>query len=214
LFFNFYYLPIKQAIKLPICLYKPKLLKMSGKVKIESEDIKPGMIKLGIHMAFLYPDTGILWENCGGEVVFKGKTIIGNATAISIGPQGKLSFGHNFRGNAGLKIACYCQINISEHVGIGWESLIIDTSFHKLKHLDGSQKGTTLSPVFIGKNNWFGTRCIVLKGTKTPDHCIVGAASLLNKDYSNYPTHILLSGHPVEIKGKGIWRDLEDDKMF
>ena len=34
IYFNFHYLPFSQAIRLPILLYKPKLLKMKGNVKI------------------------------------------------------------------------------------------------------------------------------------------------------------------------------------
>ena len=34
IYFNFHYLPLKQARLLPILLYKPKLLSMRGKVKI------------------------------------------------------------------------------------------------------------------------------------------------------------------------------------
>lgn len=34
LYFNFHYLPFKQAIHLPILLYKPNLVKCSGKISI------------------------------------------------------------------------------------------------------------------------------------------------------------------------------------
>lgn len=34
LYFNFHYLPFRQAIHLPILLYKPRLVDMKGSVKI------------------------------------------------------------------------------------------------------------------------------------------------------------------------------------
>lgn len=34
IFFNFYYLPFRQAIYLPILLYKPKFLKLRGMITI------------------------------------------------------------------------------------------------------------------------------------------------------------------------------------
>ena len=37
-FFNFHYLPFREAVKLPILLYKPKLLKLKGTIKIKQED--------------------------------------------------------------------------------------------------------------------------------------------------------------------------------
>ena len=45
IYFNFHYLPFSQAIKLPILLYKPKLLKVKGNVKIGEGKIKFGMVR-------------------------------------------------------------------------------------------------------------------------------------------------------------------------
>lgn len=88
IYFNFHYLPFNQAIKLPILLYKPKLLKMKGNIKIEKCKIKFGMIRLGFPTVSLYPNTGIVYENHGGTIVFNGKCAIGNNSAISIGASG------------------------------------------------------------------------------------------------------------------------------
>lgn len=62
-YFNFHYLPVYQAWKLPILLYKPKFLSMKGNVIIDSHKIKTGMIQLGRNMVSSYPNTGIKW-NC------------------------------------------------------------------------------------------------------------------------------------------------------
>lgn len=76
-FFNFHYLPFHEAVKLPILLYKPKLLKLKGTIKIKQEDkIGFGMIRLGFPEVSLYPNTGIVFENYGGTVVFKGQCCI------------------------------------------------------------------------------------------------------------------------------------------
>lgn len=53
IYFNLYYLPFKQAIKLPILLYKPHLINVNrGGVKIQSNKIHFGMIRLGIPTSF------------------------------------------------------------------------------------------------------------------------------------------------------------------
>lgn len=213
IYFNFYYLPFKQAIKLPILLYKPELLKVNGKVIIDAAVLKTGMIRLGFRTVSLYPNSGIMWENHGGTVVFNGKCNIGNDSAISIGIKGNLIFGDNFKATANMKLTSYCSIKFGNNVLVAWEVIIMDTSFHKLKDLDGNPKGKVMTPISIGNNNWITTRCMVMKGTKTPNFCIFGAGSFLNKNYSNYPSHILLAGSPLEIKAEGIWRDMEDDSI-
>lgn len=214
IYFNFHYLPFRQACKLPIFLYKPDLQKIKGKVVLDVSVVKTGMIRMGFRSVSLYPNTGIMWENHGGTVVFNGKCRIGNDTAISIGADGNIAFGDNFLVTANMKLTSYCSVIFGNNVRLAWEVIIMDTSFHKLKDLEGKSKGKTLAPIIIGNNNWIPTRCMVMKGTKTPDFCIFGAGSFLNKDYSNYPSHILLAGSPLEIKAKGIWRDTSDDSIF
>ena len=62
-FFNFHYLPFHEAVKLPILLYKPKLLKLKGTIKIKQEDkIGFGMIRLGFPEVSLYPNLKIMEE--------------------------------------------------------------------------------------------------------------------------------------------------------
>ncbi len=58
LYFNLHYLPFNQAIKLPILLYKPHLLKMKGKI-ILSGRITTGMVRLGKFSVSLYPNNGL-----------------------------------------------------------------------------------------------------------------------------------------------------------
>lgn len=95
LYFNFHYLPLRQAIKLPIILYKPKLLKCKGKVQILGK-VSTGMIQLGKYTVSLYPNSGIVFENHGGSITFNGKCNIGNNSTISIGEKGILIIGDSF----------------------------------------------------------------------------------------------------------------------
>jgi acetyltransferase-like isoleucine patch superfamily enzyme len=213
IYFNFHYLPFAQACKLPILLYKPKLLKMDGEVKIETEKVHFGMIQLGNLYVPLFPYIGIVWENHGGKVIFKGKCRVGNASAISIGKTGNIIFGNNFIASSGLKLVSYHHIEFAENVRLAWECIVMDTSLHKLKDLDGNQLGKGYGSILIGKNNWIPTRCIVLNGTRTPDYCIFGAGSILKKDYSRNPTHILMAGNPLTVKRTGVWRDADDDSI-
>lgn len=48
LYFNFKYLPFRQALKIPILLYKPHFMGLSGKINIEGP-ISFGMISLGFN---------------------------------------------------------------------------------------------------------------------------------------------------------------------
>ncbi|MCL1932612.1 MAG: hypothetical protein FWF53_02195 [Candidatus Azobacteroides sp.] len=207
IYFNFHYLPFKQACKLPVFLYKPKFVKCKGTISIESDNIRFGMIRLGFMHVPIFPNSGIIWENHGGKTVFQGRCNIGNASAISTGKTGNIVFGNNFFASCGLKIVSCHQIRFAENMVIGWDSIVIDTPFHKVKDMNNRQVGKGYGSVIFGKNNWLGNRCIVLPGTKSPDYCIFGAGSVSNKDYSSNPTHILMAGNPLTVKRTGVWRD-------
>jgi acetyltransferase-like isoleucine patch superfamily enzyme len=171
------------------------------------------MIKLGKFSVSLYPNSGILWENHGGEVVFRGSCTIGNASAVSVGKFGHIVFGNNFIATAAFKLTSYCSITFDENVLIAWDVIVMDTSFHKLKRLDGNVKDKPFAPIHIGKNNWLTSRVLVLKGTKTSDFTVIGAGSILNKDFSHYPMYALLAGNPVKLKAEGIMLDSEDHRI-
>ena len=210
IWFNFHYLPFRQAIHVPIFCYNVRLRKAKGQVAIESENIRTGMIQLGMDIVGIYPNNGITWEN-SGNIVFRGSTKIGNCCSICIGKNGTLDLGNNFITNAATKIVCVYSIRIAENARIGWETLLMDTSFHRIKGFDGKLKGNGYGEIVLGKNNWLGTKCTVFPGAKTPDYCVIGAGSFLNKDINDWPTHIMIAGNPVQIKVKDVWRDVEDD---
>ena len=209
IYFNFHYLPFRQAILLPILLYKPCYLRLKGRVIINADNISFGMIRLGFNMVSLYPSTGIVWENHGGNCIFYGHCYIGNASAISIGKTGIVSFGKDFTATAAFKLASYYNIEFKDNVLVGWENTFIDTDFHQLKSIVGENLKSYAS-IRIGCNNWFAFKSIILKGTETADHCIVGANSLLNKKYE-IPKYSLLGGNPAKLLKTGIIRKQGDD---
>jgi acetyltransferase-like isoleucine patch superfamily enzyme len=213
IWFNFHYLPFKQAIKLPILLYKPKLLKCKGSITLKG-NVRFGLVRLGFYIIPNYPNNGIVW-NCRGKVVFD-HCIIGNDSVIDVGEKGVLSFGDNFVTSASVRINCYKSITFGTHVGLSWGCSFVDTDFHQVKTInaDGSintSKG--YAPIVIGDYNWIAMNTTVLKGTKTPHYCIVGANSTLIKDYSNFPERCFIVGNPPILKKENIYVELQDDQM-
>lgn len=211
IYFNFHYLPFSQAIKLPILLYKPKLLKCKGSVVINGK-IKTGMICLGKYQVSLYPNTGIVFENHGGKIIFNGSCSIGNNSAISIGSKGCVSFGNNFSATTSLKLTSYCSIMFGEDVLCGWECLFMDTDFHQLTLINSNEKLRSYGSIAIGKGCWFSLKTTVMKGTVLPDYCVVAANSLLNKEYV-IPEYSLIAGQPALLKRNGVFRDKLNDRI-
>lgn len=208
--FNFHYLPFRQAVKLPILLYKPRLLNMKGTVSIEGP-VHTGMIKLGFEYAKLYPNAGIQFENGGGKVIFEGEALIGGSSFISIGTHGCLRLGARFANNAQLRIACYHSITVGYRTGFGYDVLMMDTNCHRMKNEDGEFVSSGVAPIVIGEYNWIGTRCMVMPGAHTAPFTTVAANSLINRTFTE--SRIIVAGSPAVIKKRGIWRDRDDDQI-
>ena len=206
--FNFKYLPFKKAIKLPILVYKMKLLSWKGTVEIESENLHTGMIKLGFQQSLVFPNDGITWKN-EGRVVFKGKCAIGNDCYIVVGKQGTLTFGHGFKVNAGLKLTAMCSISFGTQTWLGWGVVVMDTNHHPLYDMEKKRNKVAFSPIVIGDYNWIASQCCILHGVHTPERCIFGVRSVLSRNapYESYCVH---GGNPVHVLSRKVLLDYED----
>ena len=179
------------------------MLKLGGKMKF-------GMIRLGFPTVSLYPNTGIVYENHGGTIVFNGKCTIGNNSAISIGAKAVVEFGDRFTATTTLRLTSYYKMSIANCVTFGWDTLVMDTDFHKLTKVSGGySKG--YAPITIGSNNWFGNGCKIMKHTSTPDYCVVSAGTILSNPVSAPAYSVIGNERHVVVKATGVWRNVDDD---
>lgn len=209
--FDFRYLPFNQAKKLPILVYKMKKLSQKGKIVIESDVIKTGMIQLGFPRASTYPNTGITWRN-KGKVVFRGSCTIPNDCFVIVGKQATLTFGDDFNANAGLKLVSNCKITFGNHARLGWGTVIMDTNFHPLYDMEKQKFKKAFSPIEIGDYNWFGLQCFIMHGVRTPERCIFGARSVVTRggQYESYCVH---GGSPIRVLTRNVMRDYNNDQI-
>lgn len=210
IYFNFHYLPLKQAVRLPILVYKPRFGPLKGRIRIEGP-VRLGMIVLGTRRTGVYLDDGIMFENHGGECVFHGKATIGGGSAISVGKYGKLKIGDDVVCNVGIKLICCHQVTIENRVRFGWEVLLMDSGLHRLKNQDGTYCGTGVAPIHIGHDTWISTRCMVMPGAGTAPYTVVAGGSLLNRKIDE--SYVLVGGKPAVVKKRGVYRDMDDDDI-
>lgn len=212
IYFNFHYLPFKQAIRLPILLYKPHFRLLKGHVVIDCGHIRTGMVRLGFRTCGVYPNTGITWENLGGTVVFQGKCVIGNDTFLSFGRKTNVIFGDDFRNTAGLKLVSSIGITFGKKVSLGWGTLIMDTNFHPLFDMVKKVFKKASGPIDIGDYNWFGTGCKIMHSVKTPERCIFGMDAVVTRN-CEMKSYCVMGGNPIRILTENVLRDYENDQM-
>lgn len=211
IYFNFKYLPFKQAVKIPIVLYKPHLISLKGKVVIDSVKIHTAMIRLGFRTCSVYPNSGISWENLGGNIIFQGPCIIGNDSYLSFGPKTNVIFGADFRNTAGLKLVSYRGIKFGICTSIGWGGIIMDTNFHTLYDLHRKVYKKASGEIEIGDYNWFGAQCKIMHSVKTPERCIFGMNTTVTRNCI-MKSYCVMGGDPVRILSEGVMRDYNNDR--
>lgn len=210
-YFCLKYLPFRQAIKLPILVYKPHFLKLKGTVVIENENIRFGMVKLGFLTHVLYPNTGITVKN-EGKLVFKGKCNIGNDCYIVCGKQGRIEFGDDFKVSAGLKMVSQCGITFGKETRIGWGCIVMDTNFHPLYDMEKKKFKKAFGKICIGDNNWFATQCVIMPSVQTPERCIFGARTVVTRG-GQYEPYCVHGGSPVRVLSRNVMRIKGQDSV-
>ena len=171
------------------------------------------MIRMGEPAVSLYPNTGFIWENHGGRCSFAGKCVIGNASAVSIGKQGNLIFGVGFTVSAALKLASYHCVEFEDNVRIGWDAIIMDTDFHRMKNRETGTFTKGYAPVLIGRNCWIGCRCTILKGTHLPAFCTLAAGTTIGKKIDGEGYKIISNTSELKIVKENYYRELGNDAI-
>lgn len=202
LYFNFKYLKLKDAIKIPIIVsHRVKLVNIKGVIKINAP-LKLGMIKLGFFEPKLFDNTKIrtVWNNTG-EIIFYGKASIGNGSIFSV--SGLLELGNDFVISGHTQIECKKHIKFNDNVLIGWDCLFMDGDAHKIYNLCDQEKRTNEDrDIIIGKNVWFGARCTITKGASVGDNVVVASNScVFGKNNTN---NCVLGGYPLKILKQNI----------
>ena len=206
LYFNCKYLPLKQAVKLPVFISRSVYLrKVSGKLIFECP-IKPALVRIGFEEVGIFDDrlSRCIWE-VSGKVVFKGRADFKHGSKLSVGKTGTIIFGEDVRISSETSIIAYNKIQFGYDCRLAWSVLVMDTDFHKI--LDEHGKIINESqPIIFGDRVWVGCGSLVLKGARIPNNCIIGAQSLVNKELER--ENCLYAGNPVKcVKEKISWEE-------
>lgn len=154
-------------------------------------EIKEPLKYKRIGIGFKGSDSRVILEQDG---VYKKLDIaIGNSSNIYIGKKTTIENASIYASN---------QAHTLTHIGddcmISYDVLIKPTDSHTIYDIDTMKVVNNKSKeIKIGNHVWIGARCTILKGTQIPDNCVIGAASLLSKEYT-VPNSII-AGTPAQI---------------
>lgn len=114
------------------------------------------------------------------------------------------SIGHN----AEISVSCGNKIHIGKQALLSYYIKMRSGNGHAIFDLDNKCVHPNNHSIEIGENVWICMGATLLGGAKIENHSIVGADSLVNREF---PDHVILGGNPARIIRKNIdWNRREN----
>jgi acetyltransferase-like isoleucine patch superfamily enzyme len=202
LWFNMHYLPLAQAMRLPVLVsHRVAFRRLQGELILD--EVRTGIVRIGFidNTAFDKRGPKSVWQ-VSGKVRFKGRCRMGSSTKILC--TGELTVGAHFISTAQTSIYCAHRIEFGERNLLAWDITVLDNDYHAVLDEHGD-KINPPRPVQIGDRVWIGAQTTLLKGTQIGNDCIVAAGSLLHRKFEGDGR--LIGGNPARVLKQGVsWR--------
>lgn len=217
IYFNFKMFPPKTALKFPFVIYhQVKLSSLSGKLILNfTPNFKS--ITFGLNTDGFGNSSGKALIKISGTLIFNGPVIFSVDNTLEVIKNATLEIGSLSAFGNSVKIRCWDKMLIGQSCRLASEVQVFDTNFHHIKDISTGEVKKSSTPIKIGAYNWIGNRSTIMKGTITPDWCIVTSNSLLNKEYTTIPENSIIGGMPAKFIKTGVYRVFnfkEDNEIF
>ncbi len=171
IYFNLKYFPLKQALLLPVFVYRhAELFKMNGRIEIHAP-LKTGMVKIGLYGLGRRKGSRLstVWE-MNGTVIVQGEVYIGRGSRIIV--EGVLTLGDGFCITGDSSIICHKEMAFGNDCLLSRRVLVIDTDYQHVLCQTGEIIGMP-EPVQIGNHVRIGAGNTVLKGMTIADSTVI-----------------------------------------
>lgn len=201
-YFNLRVFPIKQALKMPVFVnYRVRIVGHLQKGFISVTNVTTGMLKVGFPY-LNYPTMHTILK-VGGNIFLDKKATIQDGCEINVG--GVLKLGNNFRCNRGTKIDAKKEVVFGDNVLIAPNCYISDSDGHHILFVSENQIVNEDKKISVGNHVWIGRGSYILKGASIGNDCVIGAASVVNREFVQ--NNVIIAGIPGKVvKEKCNWQ--------
>lgn len=195
IYFNFRYLPFKQAIYLPIWIttnFKVQKLKR-GQIILDFPYRKNFFFGDCGSVGLQQMDGGIYMED-GAKLILNAMCVIGQGTTLRCDKNAVIELGKNFYCNKNCHIRSAERIKFGDECSLGWNVQINTDDGHSILH-DGKAVKRVCS-IYIGNHVWLTSNTIVAKNVSIADGCIIAQGAVVSKSITESKT--LVGGVPAK----------------
>lgn len=180
LFYNYHFWGLKGLLKLPLIVHSGVMFKdISGRI-ILAGGMKRGTLRFGSARPLATRD--MQYERAiidiSGELIVCDNVHIAPGCRISVSAGATLELGKNFNSTGNCTIICDKGIRIGNSCLFSWDIQLMDTDFHKIFNNE-NERINMPECIEIGDNVWIGCKSTILKGSKIPSGCVIGAGSVV-----------------------------------
>lgn len=180
LYFNFRYLPFKQAINLPVWIttnFRVHGLKRGQLILCQSNRRSvvfgcwgsPGLQQM----------KGELLFSKGSRLILRGHTVVSQGSVFRMDSGASIDLGRDFYCNKNCFLRASRDITFGNDCLVGWNVQINTSDGHSILH-DGQQRLSDMS-VIIGNHVWITSNTIITKGVSIADGCIIAQGAVVAK---------------------------------
>ncbi len=180
LYFNFRYLPFKQAVNLPIWIttnFRVDGLKKGQLVICEPKRKSIVFGCWGSHG--LQQMKGKLLFSEGSRMIFRGRAIISQGSVFRMDNGASIDLGNDFYCNKNCFFRASRDIVFGNDCLVGWNVQINTSDGHAIFH-EGKKRLSDV-PVIIGNHVWITSNIVIMKGVSIADGCIIAQGAIVAK---------------------------------
>lgn len=206
IWFNLRYLPLSQAIKLPVWIAPNVRIKELHRGGMKLKYARFNSTHIGFHVADAVDSYGVHTIVCvrKGGVWNLDTAHIGQGAVIHVNEAGVLNTGKHFAISGTTSIVCSNSIIIGDDVQFSWNSLVMDSDAHRIFD-KGGKLMNPVGTVEIGNRVWIAANTTIMKNSSIGNGSIVAANSMLKKKF--HVSDVILAGSPARVvKEIGGWK--------
>jgi acetyltransferase-like isoleucine patch superfamily enzyme len=205
LWFNFRYLPFKEAIHFPVLLSRDVQIRKCyrGFCSFVGEvNFVTLRIGFGDRLGNVDQKSSIA---ISGKLIVEGNGVhaFGPGIRLGIGKHGVLKIGNNFTSSVNNRIICCNSITIGNDNMWSFDNVVMDSDVHQIMSNEGKLLNRN-GNIEFGNHVWLGCRNIVTKGTVIPNGCVVASGSKLSRQYEK--ENCIITSHGKIIKENINWK--------
>lgn len=204
LYFNFRYLPFRQAIYMPVWIttnFRIKGLKRGQLILLQP--YRKSVFLGDCGSPGLQEFKGGLYFSKNSNLILHGFTVIAQGSVMRMDEDGVIELGKNFYCNKNCFLRSSTKIFFGNDCLLGWNVQINTSDGHVIFH--DNKKTVADKPITFGNHVWLTSNTTITKGVSIADGNIVAQGAVVTKDMDE--TNCLVGGISAKIIARNIsWK--------